>query len=458
MSLRNPAAIFLAALTLTGFSTGQTLYSVDTLAGSDNVGDGGPAADALLTHLQGIACDAAGNVYIADADDHRVRKITPDGNISTVAGTGHAGFSGDGGPASAARLNTPYGLAVDRSGNLYIADLGNRRVRRVDTEGRILTIAGGGAKSAAEADGLPAIDASLDSPRNVLPDGYGGVYFSDFGANRVYYISPSGTLLHIAGTGEAGFSGDRGGALFAKLSAPAGLAIDSLGALYIADAGNGRVRRVFHGIIETFGDTGDPKTGVLVTPTLPTGLAFDPDGALYHCARRRHRGVARNCRWRGQRDSDGSSRRCGGTGRGPVRDCRFGGLSLISRRRPCDARRKRPVPSSRRRRRSAQSTLQPADSGSSRCRGQHVHRRYREQSHPQSLGRPYGYDDRGRRSGRVPQCAFRRRREQRREPLFCRYWQSIACGKSTPEESSGRSRERETPDTQATAGQQPVRD
>src|SRR3974377_748462 len=124
-------SIAFAALVLHAAAQAQapaSMYSIQTLAGGDYVGDGGPATGAILVHLEGVAADTRGNLYIADSDDHRVRKIAPTGIISTLAGNGHPGFSGDGGPAYAAQLRTPYGVAADRNGNVYIADLGNARI------------------------------------------------------------------------------------------------------------------------------------------------------------------------------------------------------------------------------------------------------------------------------------------------------------------------------------------
>lgn len=118
-------------------ASAATNYSIETVAGSDFSGDGGPAAAAIFGQVEGVALDFQGSLYVADAIDHRVRKITPDGVIHTIAGTGVAGFSGDGGPAALAQLNAPYGVAVDRAGNVYIADLGNARVRRVAVDGTI---------------------------------------------------------------------------------------------------------------------------------------------------------------------------------------------------------------------------------------------------------------------------------------------------------------------------------
>jgi trimeric autotransporter adhesin len=251
-----------------------TSYVIQTVAGSDNTGDGGPALAAALGQPEGIAVDNAGNIYIADAADNRVRKIAPDGSIQTYAGTGRAGFSGDGGPATAAQLSQPYGISLDRAGNLYIADLGNARVRKVSIDGTIQTVAGGGSFPAANSgQGGPATSVEFIQPRNVALDGGGSLFISDFGANQVYSVARDGTLMLAAGTGEPGFSGDNSGALLAQLNAPAGLAVDAAGAVYIADSGNNRVRKVYGGTIIT----------VFHTPG-PTGLAFDSRGALYIAA------------------------------------------------------------------------------------------------------------------------------------------------------------------------------
>ncbi len=149
-----------------------------------------------LIQPEGIAVDRSGNVYVADAADNRVRKIAADGSIHTFAGTGVAGFAGDGGPASAALLNQPYGLALDQAGNLYIADLGNARVRKVGIDGSIQTVAGGGALPATSTgQGGPATSTQLAQPRNVALDASGSLYISDFGANQVYQVIQRHTHL-----------------------------------------------------------------------------------------------------------------------------------------------------------------------------------------------------------------------------------------------------------------------
>lgn len=246
-------------------------YVIQTVAGSDFVGDGGPATAALLSQAEGVATDGSGAIYIADAADNRIRKIAPDGTIETIAGTGTPGFSGDGGAATAALLSHPYGIATDTHGNLFIADLGNARVRKISPDGTIQTVAGGGSIApGASGDGSAATQMKLRQPRNVAVDPDGTLYISDFGANRVFQVSPNGILTTVAGTGTAGLSGDGASAQLAQLNAPAGLASDGNGSLYIADSGNNRIRKVFHDEIST-----------VFNITEPTGLAMGPTGAVY---------------------------------------------------------------------------------------------------------------------------------------------------------------------------------
>src|SRR5204863_4403772 len=162
----------------------RPLYRIETVAGGANLGDGGPATAAQFGAIQGIALDRWGNLYVADTDGQRVRKINPAGMVSAIAGTGVPGFSGDGGPASAAQLNLPYGLAVDLAGYLYIADLGNQRIRRVSPDGTISTVAGNGRKASGP-DGGQAVETSLLTPRNVALDPAGYLYISEFEGHRV---------------------------------------------------------------------------------------------------------------------------------------------------------------------------------------------------------------------------------------------------------------------------------
>ena len=263
----------LVALTLAAdASAGQ--YTITTLAGSDASGDGNAGAYVLLLQPQAVAFDGNGNLYIADAADHRVRMMNTEGIVTTVAGTGRPGFSGDGGVATAAQLDRPYGVAADSAGDIYIADLGNARVRRVDAQGVITTVAGGGStKPNNSGAGIAALDAQLASPRNVVAATDGSVYFSDFDGQSVFRIDSSGMLTTVAGTGAPGFSGDGGKAVSAEIAYPAGLAVDASGALYIADSGNGRVRRIANGAITTVASVG----GVV-------DVALDLSGHLYVAA------------------------------------------------------------------------------------------------------------------------------------------------------------------------------
>jgi uncharacterized protein (TIGR03437 family) len=251
-------------------------YRLDTVAGSDRRGDGGPAVAAQFSAIQGLAVDRAGNLYISDTDFHRVRKVSPAGIVTTVAGNGSAGFSGDGGPAAAAQLNLPYGLAVDPAGSLYIADLGNHRVRRVGPDGVIATLAGTGTKGFG-GEGGPASRAPLMSPRNLAADAAGAIYISEFEGHRVRRVTPDGTISTVAGTGVAGFSGDGFAARTAQLGYPAGLALDRAGTLYVCDSQNHRVRRILPGGIIVTALGGAPGTAVQT----PTSVAVDAYGGIF---------------------------------------------------------------------------------------------------------------------------------------------------------------------------------
>ena len=210
--------------------------------------DGGPATSAELLTPFGMAVDARGNVYIAEADGYRVRKVSPSGTITTIAGTGKFGFSGDGGPATSARLKNPQDVAVDGKGNVYIADSADNRVRKVSPGGRITTFAGTG-KRGFSGDGGRATRAKLSTPSGIAIDGNDNVYIADYSNARVRKVSPSGKITTIAGTGDGisrgyGFSGDGGPAIRAQLNGPDDVAVDGKGNVYIADRGNERVRMV----------------------------------------------------------------------------------------------------------------------------------------------------------------------------------------------------------------------
>src|ERR1035441_6181393 len=258
-----------------GADAARVPYSVETVAGSSLIGDGGPALAAQFSNIQGVAVDRLGNLYLADTANHRVRKVSG-GTVTTVAGTGVAGFSGDGGSALKAQLNLPYGLALDSAGNLYVADLGNQRVRRVASDGVITTIAGTG-RRASSPDGAAPTDTSLLSPRNLAVDAAGNLYIAEFEGHRVRKLTPDGKLATVAGTGVAGWSGDGNRATAAQIDYPAGMAFDSAGALYLADSGNNAVRKLYaDGTIGTI--LGHSPGTALYTPL---AVAVDPAGTLY---------------------------------------------------------------------------------------------------------------------------------------------------------------------------------
>jgi uncharacterized protein (TIGR03437 family) len=258
-------------------------YTIQTVAGSSYMGDGGPATAAQIGSIQGVAVDGKGNLYLSDTDNSRVRKVDTAGIITTIAGNGTAGFSGDGGPASGAQLNLPYGLALDAAGNLYIADLGNNRVRRVGPDGVIVTIAGTGVEGYS-GDNVQAIGAQLYAPRNVALDAANNLYISEFEGHRVRKVTPAGVISTVAGTGVAGYSGDTGPAILAQLNFPAGLAVDRTGALYIADSGNSRVRKILPGGVICTYLVSTPTAMPVANPielSTPTGVAVDQSLTLY---------------------------------------------------------------------------------------------------------------------------------------------------------------------------------
>ena len=219
---------------------------ISTVAGDRRPGfggDGGAAVAARLNLPTGVALDGSGNIYIADQHNHRIRKVDAEGVISTVAGDGRQGYSGDGGAAVAAQLNTPSAVALDGSGNLYIADSFNQRIRKVDAAGVITTVAGSGT-AGSRGDGGAAVAAQLNAPFAVALDGSGNLYIADTFNNRIRKVDTAGVITTVAGSGTAGFSGDGGAAVAAQLNAPAGMALDGAGNLYIADWGNHRIRRL----------------------------------------------------------------------------------------------------------------------------------------------------------------------------------------------------------------------
>ncbi|MFN6118364.1 MAG: LamG-like jellyroll fold domain-containing protein [Actinomycetes bacterium] len=219
-------------------------------------GDGGAAVDAEFGGVAHVAADRHGNVYIADVPNSRIRKVSPGGIVTTVAGTGTPGFSGDGGPATNAQLDAPAGMAIDASGNLFIADAGNSRIRMVSPTGIISTVAGTGVRGSS-GDGGPASEAQFLSPTGLAIDTSGNLYVADAHADRVRRVAADGTIATLAGIGTPGFSGDGGPATAARLRFPYGVAVDEAGNVYIADTDNYRVRMVSRsGVISTIAGGG----------------------------------------------------------------------------------------------------------------------------------------------------------------------------------------------------------
>lgn len=228
---------------------------VQTVAGTGAEGfsgDSGPATSAKIASPTAIVADAAGNLYFADRDNHCVRKIDTAGKIITVAGSGMEGYGGDGGSATSALLDSPTGVALDSVGNLFIADTNNHRIRKVSS-GVITTYAGTGVGSFC-GDGGPPAAACLFSPRGIAIDSSGGLYIADSGNNRVRFIS-GGIITTVAGTAFQGNAGDGGPAASAALDVPSGVMIDASGTLYIADSSNERIRVVSGGVIAAFAGT-----------------------------------------------------------------------------------------------------------------------------------------------------------------------------------------------------------
>ncbi|HUU96216.1 MAG TPA: hypothetical protein VM487_10785, partial [Phycisphaerae bacterium] len=206
---------------------------ISTVAGGGSGGDGGAATSAQLKLPADVAVDAAGNLYIAEFDNHRVRKVdAATQEITTVAGTGAPGFGGDGGPATSAQLNNPIGVAVDTAGNLYISGLGDHRVRKVDAENQKITTVTGTGTAGSGGDNAAATLAQLKLPADVAVDAAGNLYIAEFDNHRVRKVDAvTQEITTVAGTGVPGFGGDDGLATLAQLNNPVGVTVDALGNL-----------------------------------------------------------------------------------------------------------------------------------------------------------------------------------------------------------------------------------
>lgn len=268
------------------FTTGL----ITTIAGngvSGNTGDGSIGSSAEVSPI-GVITDRAGNVYISDQASHVIRKVNTLGIISTIAGVGFGGYSGNGGQATAAKLNNPAGMAFDATGNLYFADQGNHVVRKISTAGIISTVAGNDTMGFTGNGGL-AIHATLDSPYAVAVDSHGDIFIADYGNNVIRMVDSVGVMHKYVGTtGAHGYTGDSGPDSLATMSGPRGLVVDASGNLYFSDANNNVVRKVDNtGIITTyagngtFGFGGDLGYATSANLFNPYGLALDAYGSLY---------------------------------------------------------------------------------------------------------------------------------------------------------------------------------
>ncbi len=260
-----------------------------------NLGDGQKATSVIFTLVDGITADPNGNIYISHRSQNRIRKIDQNGIISTIAGNGHATFSGDGGPAKNASLNFPAGLAFDSAGNLYVADRNNHRIRKIDSNGIITTIAGNGVPNYT-GDNINATESSLHFPSDVAIDKLGQIYISDRSNNRIRKVNTKGIITTYAGMGVASYGGDFGPADEAFLKFPFGLAFDNQGNLFVADRGNNRIRKIDPdgtiytvagtGLFAIRGDYGPAKQGDLA---FPTDVTTDNKGNIYIADRNNNR-------------------------------------------------------------------------------------------------------------------------------------------------------------------------
>lgn len=265
---------------------------ISTVAGSGekgNSGDNGPATAAALTEPYEVRFDKAGNMFFVDMPAHVVRRVNgKTGIISTVAGSGTPGFSGDNGPAVKAQLRQPHSIAFDPEGRLLICDIGNNRIRRVDLKtGIIETYAGTGERKPAP-DGAPLAGTPLNGPRALDLDPQGNLYLALREGNAVYKIdTKAGRIYHVAGTGEKGYTGDGGDAKVAKLSGPKGISYAPDGSLYIADTESHTIRRIApNGVITTVAGTGERGDGPDGNPlkcklSRPHGVFVDNQGIVY---------------------------------------------------------------------------------------------------------------------------------------------------------------------------------
>src|SRR6185312_3343533 len=289
--MRKTTFISLSVSLALAFSNGAHSQTIQTVAGNGLSGFGGDGVQATATSLYypaGVAFDATGNMYISDNFNNRIRKVDAAGVITTIAGNGSNGFVGDGGQATAAEVNYPVGITFDNAGNLYIADRYNYRIRKISTSGVITTVAGNGT-GAYSGDGGQATAASLWQPYSVAVDNVGNIYIADSQNNRIRKVDASGIITTVAGNGTAGSTGDGGQATAAELNAPGTVVLDAAGNIYIAEGGGNRIRMVnaSSGIITTVigngvaNTAGDGGLATAASINAPTSLTIDKWGDLF---------------------------------------------------------------------------------------------------------------------------------------------------------------------------------
>ncbi|GHU57701.1 hypothetical protein FACS189444_0220 [Spirochaetia bacterium] len=253
---------------------------VSSLAGTNTAGYAeGTGTAARFSAPVGIAVDNSGNIYVADTENNRIRKITPAGVVTSLAGTTTAGY-GDG-TGTAARFSAPQGIAVDNSGNIYVADTGNNRIRKITPAGVVTSLAG--TTTAGYGDGTGTA-ARFSAPLGITVDNSGNIYVADTGNNRIRKITPAGVVTSLAGTTTAGYGDGTGTA--ARFSAPKGITVDNSGNIYVADTGNNRIRKITPaGVVTSLAGTtttgyGD-GTGTAARFSAPHGIAVDNSGTIY---------------------------------------------------------------------------------------------------------------------------------------------------------------------------------
>ncbi len=287
--MRNYSVLVLLVCASCKFLYSQS-YVINDFAGQRHgsySGDGGPAINAHLSTPISVYIDSKDNVFISDWGNSRLREVDVLGEITTIAGNGIYGYSGDGGPSTAAELNGPMGIYEDASGNIYVADIGNERIRKIDVNGIISTFAGNG-NYGFSGDGGLAIAATFEDPAGICGDDLGNMYVADEFNNRVRKINPNGIISTIAGSGARGYAGDGGAAIQAALYYPSGVAVDGAGNLYIADESNNCIRKVNQkGIISTIagnglpGFSGDGGQSILSELYNAAGVGIDNGGNIY---------------------------------------------------------------------------------------------------------------------------------------------------------------------------------